>query len=536
MAKKNGTAYAESTNCVDDEQSPKKEATPTPQQQAPHTTSQYIPEEDRVLFIDDDEEQERRAAATHTSTQPQDLLQHGHRLHGHSWQEAQAQRNTQSPKGGIVESSRTNATTQFPLEANTLMSELHHSMEQPMAWTIMIVDDEPEVHQVTKLALQRFTYGSRGLNFISAYSAKEAESYIVQYPDVAVILLDVVMETNQAGLDFVHYLRKRINNQRTRVILRTGQPGEAPEEAIIREYDINDYKTKTELTRQKLCTTILVSLRTYEQIVAFEKNQRELQELSQRLRERNVELQQAKDVAEAASRAKDEFLSLMNHELRTPLNVILMRAEILDNGVHGHLSVKQKNSLELIRNSGHHLLSIIDDILDLAGIETGKLAITRRPISANDACFQSVELIQDVATAKQISVDLVLAPEPLWIYADERRLVQILEKLLRNAVKFTKECGTVGLKLGTDAEAGMTQITVWDEGIGIASMDIARLFQPFVQLEHSLTRRFEGAGLGLSIASKLTTLMGGTISVESQPGQGSRFTVKLPIATQASPN
>ncbi|MCB0122722.1 MAG: response regulator, partial [Caldilineaceae bacterium] len=252
-------------------------------------------------------------------------------------------------------------------------------------WTVLIVDDEPEVHQVTILALQRFTYAGRGLRFLSAYSAKEAEALMAVELDIAVVLLDVVMETNQAGLDFVHYLRKELKNTRTRIILRTGQPGEAPEEAIIREYDINDYKTKTELTRQKLCTTILVSLRTYEQLLAFEANQRELEVLYHHLSERNSELQRAKDIAEAASQAKDEFLSLMNHELRTPLNVILMRAEILDNGVHGHLSVKQKNSLELIRNSGHHLLSIIDDILDLAGIETGKLSVSPRPISANDA-------------------------------------------------------------------------------------------------------------------------------------------------------
>lgn len=397
-------------------------------------------------------------------------------------------------------------------------------------WKILIVDDEPEVHQVTILALQRFSYAGRGLTFLSAYSAKEAEAAIVQHPDVAIVLLDVVMETNQAGLDFVHYLRKKLNNRRARIILRTGQPGEAPEEAIIREYDINDYKTKTELTRQKLSTSILVSLRTYEQFVAFEAYQSELEVLSQHLVNRNAELQRAKDVAEAASRAKDEFLSLMNHELRTPLNVILMRAEILDNGVHGHLSVKQKNSVELIRNSGHHLLSIIDDILDLASIESGKLTVTTRRVSANDACIQSVDMIQNAAASKQIAVNLVVDPTPVWIFADERRLVQVLEKLLRNAVKFSAENGSVGLRLASDKAAGVTTITVWDQGIGIAMLDINRLFQPFVQLEHSLTRRYEGAGLGLSIASKLTKLMGGSISVDSTPGQGSRFTVSLPLA------
>ena len=123
------------------------------------------------------------------------------------------------------------------------------------------VDDEPEVHQVTMLALQRLLYNGRELSFFSAYSAHEAEGLIAAHPDIAIALLDVVMETNQAGLSLVKYVREALGNKTIRIILRTGQPGEAPEEAIIRQYDINDYKTKTELTRQKLCTSILVSLR-----------------------------------------------------------------------------------------------------------------------------------------------------------------------------------------------------------------------------------------------------------------------------------
>ncbi len=407
-------------------------------------------------------------------------------------------------------------------------------IEQFVPWKILIVDNEPGIHQVTRLALQHLTYAGSELEFLSAYSAKEAAAIMVESPDVAVVLLDVVMETNQAGLTFVRYLREDLNNKRTRIILRTGQPGEAPEEAIIREYDINDYKTKTELTKQKLCTSVLVSLRTYEQFLAFEANQHELEVLSAHLKERNSELQRTKDAAEAASHAKDEFLSLMNHELRTPLNVILMRAEILDNGVYGHLSAKQKKSIELIKNSGQHLLSIIDDILDLAAIETGKFVVTTRRVSAKDACTQSINAVQSLADDKQINVNLVMEPEDTFVYADERRLTQTIEKLLRNAIKFSTANATIGVELVENLSAGVMQITVWDEGIGIASADMSRLFQPFVQLEHSLTRRYEGVGLGLSIASRLTQLMGGIITVESKPGNGSRFTLALPLVTQPS--
>lgn len=397
-------------------------------------------------------------------------------------------------------------------------------------WKILIVDDEPEVHQVTMLALQRLTYSSRELTFLSAYSAQEAETLLATHPDIAIALLDVVMETNQAGLSLVRYIREALSNRTIRIILRTGQPGEAPEEAIIRQYDINDYKTKTELTRQKLCTSILVSLRTYEQLLAFEANQHELEKLSAHLREHNRDLQRAKDQAEAASRAKDEFLSLMNHELRTPLNVILMRAEILDNGIYGQLSAKQKKSIELIRTSSHHLLAIIDDILDLAGITTNQLNVMNRPIAVNQVCTQSIQLVQTLANVKAITVEFCPAPTEVQVYADEQRLIQIIEKLLKNAIKFTPNGTPIGVEVKQNRQQNTAQITVWDQGIGIASGDLNRLFQPFVQLEQSLTRRHEGAGIGLSIASRLAQLMGGQIAVESIPQTGSRFTLTLPLA------
>ena len=133
-------------------------------------------------------------------------------------------------------------------------------------WNIMIVDDEKEIHNVTKLALNQFTFESRGINFISAYSGKEAKQLFQAHKDIALILLDVVMETDNAGLQVAKYIREELANQQTRIVLRTGQPGLAPEEKVIVEYDINDYKEKTELTRQKLFTTVVSSLRSYRQI------------------------------------------------------------------------------------------------------------------------------------------------------------------------------------------------------------------------------------------------------------------------------
>ncbi|EIF44505.1 response regulator receiver modulated metal dependent phosphohydrolase [gamma proteobacterium BDW918] len=139
-------------------------------------------------------------------------------------------------------------------------------------WKLLLVDDEKVVHSVTRLALEGFELAGRGLQFISAYSAEEAREQLAQHDDIALILLDVVMETDHAGLDLVHYIRRELNNKFVRIVLRTGQPGQAPELEVITQYDINDYKEKTELTRQKLFSTVYTSLCSYRDLMALENN------------------------------------------------------------------------------------------------------------------------------------------------------------------------------------------------------------------------------------------------------------------------
>ncbi|CAA0087168.1 3'3'-cGAMP-specific phosphodiesterase 2 [Zhongshania aliphaticivorans] len=143
-------------------------------------------------------------------------------------------------------------------------------------WKLLIVDDEEVVHAVTHLALDGFQLGGRTLEFISAYSGLEAQEILQGQDDIAIILLDVVMETDRAGLDLVHYIRRELNNKFVRIILRTGQSGQSPEQEVITQYDINDYKEKTELTRQKLFSTVYTSLRSYEDIIALEENRKGL--------------------------------------------------------------------------------------------------------------------------------------------------------------------------------------------------------------------------------------------------------------------
>lgn len=174
-------------------------------------------------------------------------------------------------------------------------------------WTILIVDDEPEIHQVTTMALRDFTYQGARLRFLSAYSAAEAKAILVNEPDIALILLDVVMETDDAGLVLVHYIRQALNNTRVRIVLRTGQPGQAPEQHIMHDYDINDYRAKTELTAQRLATTVMSSLRAFTAIAELAKMNETLEAKVQartaQLEASNLQLTQTLAELEAGERA-----------------------------------------------------------------------------------------------------------------------------------------------------------------------------------------------------------------------------------------
>jgi response regulator RpfG family c-di-GMP phosphodiesterase len=164
---------------------------------------------------------------------------------------------------------------------NFLFAEEPEHVEQTLrgSWKVLIVDDEPEVHAVTKLALSDFVFQGKNLSFFSAYSGAEAKKLVEQHPDAAIMLLDVVMETDDAGLLVARYIREKLRNEHIRIILRTGQPGQAPERQIIINYDINDYKSKTELTAQKLFTVIMSSLRSYRDILALEHNRQGLEKI-----------------------------------------------------------------------------------------------------------------------------------------------------------------------------------------------------------------------------------------------------------------
>jgi len=246
-------------------------------------------------------------------------------------------------------------------------------------------------------------------------------------------------------------------------------------------------------------------------------------ELEQRVVERTMELSQA-------NRAKDEFLANMSHELRTPLNTVLGLSESLLEQRRGALNEKQVQSIELIASSGQHLLSLINDILEVSKIESGKLQLHPTTVSVKELCESSLNFIKESALKKLISVEFNKDPSLSVFHADPQRIKQILINLLTNAVKFTSERGSVTLDVNTNDERDQILFSVTDTGIGIAQEDLKKLFIPFMQLDSGLSRHYEGTGLGLAIVHKLTELHGGSVRVESESGKGSRFTVALPLS------
>jgi PAS domain S-box-containing protein len=234
-----------------------------------------------------------------------------------------------------------------------------------------------------------------------------------------------------------------------------------------------------------------------------------------------------------AARAKDEFLANMSHELRTPLNAILTFSESLQEQIYGPLNERQQRSLHNIEASGRHLLTLITDILDLSKVEAGRLELEIVPVQVAELCQASLLFVKEQALKKAIKLQVELQDMLAIVEADPKRLKQMLVNLLSNAVKFTPNHGEVRLAVAADAAAGEIHFVVHDTGIGMRPEDLERLFQPFTQLDSSLSRQHEGTGLGLALVHRLAELHGGSVSVESAVGAGSRFTITLPYRPPA---
>ncbi|MBU6429591.1 MAG: histidine kinase, partial [Cyanobacteria bacterium REEB65] len=233
--------------------------------------------------------------------------------------------------------------------------------------------------------------------------------------------------------------------------------------------------------------------------------------------------------AREANRLKSEFLANMSHELRTPMNAIIGFSELVLTGAHGSVTERQSRSLERVLRNSRNLLALINDILDLSRIEAGKTAVQNADFAPLDTVRAVCATLEPLAAQKNLTLDLVEEGNLATLWGDEARTRQVLMNLVSNAIKFTT---SGGITVRSSRAADRLQISVADTGMGIAREHLELIFEEFRQVDSSTSRHAGGTGLGLAISRKLARLMGGDVTVSSQPGKGSIFSLELPISPE----
>jgi signal transduction histidine kinase len=389
-------------------------------------------------------------------------------------------------------------------------------------WKVLIVDDDIEVHRATKSSLADFNFQGKGLMLLFATSAAEARALIVEHEDTAVILLDVVMEDDLAGLNFAKYVREELKNRFVRILLRTGQPGIAPEKSVIVDYDINGFLQKSDLTIQKLYTAIITCLRSYRDIIDLDRANLALKT------EFDMRIEAERKMAEQAQQAAIGLaISQIIHGAKNILNALKGGKYIIE-------SALKNDNLDLIRKGWDvtkigisRMEDLTHDLLDLSRFN--RLEI--EPHSLNALVGEILDTYRNSQTCSGIDdIEIVASlddslPETMFDY---KAIHTALMNLICNAVDTCRDKvynsgdrGRVTIKT-YPAEGGYIGMEVEDNGCGIEPCDMENIFKLFYTTKHS-----KGNGLGLSITKKIIEEHGGKIEIDSALGRGTKFTIEL---------
>lgn len=373
-------------------------------------------------------------------------------------------------------------------------------------WKVLIIDDDEDIHRSTNLVLKDFIFNNRPIEIISGYSGKDAIDLMKNNDAISVIFLDVIMETENAGLEVVTHIREKIGNQSVRILLRTGQ---CSEEDIFEHYDINSFLNKATVSSQELKMQLKGALRNFKLL---------------------EDMVTAKNSAENANKAKSQFLANMSHEFRTPLHGILSYAQMGEKRVDKVPTAKLKVYFENIETCGVRLLDLINNLLDISKLEAGKMELNIAEYNVEDIISDCLNELSAKLDSRSINIIINIETSPTIIECDKGLFHQVLTNLLSNAIKHSptgKNITFNGIIIGSTFE-----FSIVDQGVGLAKDKLEIIFKKFTQDKEMETGTGMGStGLGLAISKKIIEAHQGKIWAESSTDKdiGGIFKISMPV-------
>jgi signal transduction histidine kinase len=394
---------------------------------------------------------------------------------------------------------------------------------------ILIIDDD----EVDRMAVIRaLKTASVGIKFSEASDYSEAIE-ILENNKFDCIFVDYLLP-GKDGLAVVKEIRA--SGSKVPLIVLTGQ-GDEQTAVDLMKAGASDYITKSRITSDLLSATLRNVIRIYEAESQIELFNNQLRQSNELLKKKNKELEEKREQIHIqnlklleASETKSKFLATMSHELRTPLNAIMAFSQMLQRKNKGNFSPSQVDMIERIHGNGKNLLALINDILDLSKIEAGGLKLYPEEFDLSQLINTTTEELRSLKAQKKLDIKVKIDLENTKTVNDRNRVRQILVNLISNAIKFTEE-GTISIEAREISESDFV-ISVADTGIGISEDDIKHIYEPFRQINQTISRKYAGTGLGLAITESLVKMMNGKVSVESKLQRGSTFRVELPRCIQ----